>query len=136
MPVPLREANALPFEIWREEGVIRLVLTRGAHLDVPALKELLRVLGAVDPHGSAPVLVEHEERARMDERARELLRRMHHSPARPVAYMANDLEDRVQGAMLGRVYDRLFPFRAFVWKEEALRWLEGWLKSPHLRVVR
>jgi hypothetical protein len=136
MPVPLREVNALPFEIWREEGVIRLIFTRGACIDVPALKELLRVLGAVDPAGTAPVLVEQEERAHMYGTARELLRRIQHRPARPVAFMAYDLEDRVHGAMLGRVYNERFPFRSFVWKEEALRWLEGWLRSPHLRVLR
>ena len=135
MPVPLRDKNALPFELWREEGVIRLVFTRGAQVDVPAMKELLRVLGAVDPTGRAPVLVEQEERVHVDALARNLLRRACHGPARPVAFMANDIEDRVHGAMLSRFYNERFPFRAFVWREEALRWIEGWLRSPELRVV-
>ena len=135
MPVPLRDVNALPFELWREDGVIRLVLTRGAHVDIPMMKELLRVLGAVDPSGRAPVLLEQEERAAFDERARELLRRSCQQPGRPVALMAYDVAGRVQGEMLARYYGTRFPLRAFAWKDEALRWIEGWVRSPQLRVV-
>lgn len=136
MPVTLRDAHALPFEIWREHGVIRLLLTHGSRIDVPMIKEIIRVMGALDPAGRSPVLLEQEERARMDDTARALLFRASQRPTRPVAFMANDLADRVQGELLTRYFNQRFPFRTFAWREDAMRWIEGWMKSPELRVVR
>lgn len=134
--MPVHDVNVLPFELWREEGVIRLVLTRNASIDVPMIKELMRVLGAVDPTGRAPVLVEQEDRVEFDERARALLRRTCMGGGRPVALMAYDVAGRVQGVMLATYFSDRFPLRVFVWREEALRWIDGWTRSPGLRVVR
>ena len=137
MPSSMHAVNVLPFELWREEGVIRLVLSRGARIDICALKELLRVLGAVDPTGRAPVLVEEEDRVEFNEQARDMLRRISKSGGgRPVAVMAYDLTGRVQGGMLAHYFSGSFPMRTFAWREEAMRWIDGWMRSPELRVVR
>jgi hypothetical protein len=130
------DTHALPFEIWREDGTIRLLLTRSSRIDLPVMKEILRVVGAIDPSGRSPVLVEQEDRAVLEEGARGFLLRLHHRPGRPVAFVANDLADRVQGELLGRYYSDRFPFRTFAWKEEAVHWIHAWLRSPGLRVVR
>lgn len=135
MQAAWNEAHALPFEIWRENGVIRLLLTRSSRIDVPVLKEILRVIGAVDPDGRSPVLLEQEDRAVLEEGARSLLHRIHHRPSRPVAFVANDPADRTVGEMLGRYFHACFPFRTFAWKDEALHWVEAWTRSPGLRVV-
>lgn len=136
MPVPLRDAHALPFEIWREEGVIHLLLTRGSRIDNNVMKEILRVMGAIDPAMRSPVLLEQEDRAVLAEGARALLHRFARVPGRPVAFIASDLRDRVQGEMLTHWFNTRFPFRTFAWKTDALKWVEAWQRSPGLRVLR
>jgi hypothetical protein len=136
MQAAWNEAHALPFEIWREDGVIHLLLTHSSRIDAPVIKEILRVIGAVDPGGRSPVLVEQEDRAVLEEGARSLLHRVHHRPSRPVAFVANDLADRTAGELLGRYFHDRFPFRTFAWKVDALHWVGAWLRSPGLRVVR
>ena len=81
MPHRLRDVAALPFELWREGGVIHIQFLRDARLDVPMVKELLRVLEAVDPTGRAPVLVEHENRVQLEPEAAALLRRSCERPS-------------------------------------------------------
>jgi hypothetical protein len=97
MALPLRDPTTLPFELWREHGVVFLQFGHAASIDVPLVKELLRVLNAVDPTGRAPILVDHDARVELLPAAFQLLRRSCRRPSRPVAWMARDRADLLQG---------------------------------------
>lgn len=116
--------------------MIHIQFLRDARLDVPMVKELLRVLEAVDPTGRAPVLVEHENRVQLEPEAAALLRRSCERPSRPLAWMARDRAEVLEGEMHARQFHAHFPMRTFTWREEAMRWIKAWLRSPDLRVVR
>ncbi|MFN9324047.1 MAG: hypothetical protein ACK6A5_01525 [Flavobacteriales bacterium] len=44
-----------PFELWKEEGILHLVLAVGANMKVRDMKELIRLISALDTSRSAPV---------------------------------------------------------------------------------
>ncbi|MBL7964002.1 MAG: hypothetical protein JNM31_09165 [Flavobacteriales bacterium] len=131
----VRMEEAFPFELWRENGVVNVVFSQTARIDVPCMKDLLRLIAALDPLCQVPVLVQLEAPVRMDNEARQLLVRQSQGLNRPVALLSNDMACRSQGEMLAHLLKPLFPFRTFAWREEADRWVEGWSRSPSLRVV-
>ncbi|MBK7553406.1 MAG: hypothetical protein IPI55_02065 [Flavobacteriales bacterium] len=60
----------MPFEIWREEGVMRVVMGQFMRIGVSEVKEIIRVLGVIDDTGSDPVVLELEEHVRVSPDAR------------------------------------------------------------------
>ncbi|MCB9169846.1 MAG: hypothetical protein H6594_05765 [Flavobacteriales bacterium] len=128
-------SSAYPFELWREDGVLRLLLTRHARIGPTEAKELVRLIAALDPLGEAPVLLELGELVQVGPVAKELLSRLHGEPRRAVALLALDTSDRLQGEFFRRFHRPLFPFRVFADPQEAHRWLAIWARSPGLRMV-
>lgn len=118
-----KPAFGSPFELWREDGVVHLVVAEGARVRLGDMKELVRLVAALDPTGSAPVLMECRERATVDDSARELLRRLCRTDGNPVAFFTHDLDCRLQGEIFKRVQRPAFQFRVFGWRDEACRWV-------------
>ncbi len=112
-----------PFEIWREEGLVRLVLSQGATIQVSEMKELLRLLDALDPGRTTPVLLEQDELAGISHEAGTFVLRACKGPGRCVAFMAHGLADRLQGNFFLRFQRPRFLFRVFGERAEAMRWL-------------
>lgn len=111
-----------PFVLWEEEGILHLVLGNAEPIGPWAMKDLLRRMRHIDPIGGQPVLVEQQELMRMTPDARAFLVRVCQSDARPVAFVADDLPDRIQGEFFLRFHKPGFPFRVFAFREEAYRW--------------
>lgn len=111
-----------PFEVWEEDGVIRLVLCSSSIIDRWAMRQVLRRIQALDRIGGLPVLVEQEELVRMTPDARTFLSRACGNDKRPVAFVAYDLPDRIQGEFFARFYRPHFPFRVCASIDDAHRW--------------
>ena len=117
-----RPAFDSPFELWREEGFLHLVLARSAQVGVPQMKEMIRLIGVMDPTGRAPVMLEYNALVAVTEDARKLLRRVCGAQGHPVALYTTDLECRLQGELFKQVHRPVFPFRVFGRREEGFRW--------------
>jgi hypothetical protein len=87
------------------------------------MKELIRLIAALDPSGTAPVLLECREQVVVTENARALLRRVCGAQGHAVAFLTTDLNCRLQGEMFKTVQRPAFPFRVFGWREDAVRWV-------------
>lgn len=120
-----------PFELWREDGVLHLVLAPGAVMQMRDMKEVLRVIGALDPSGHAPVLLDYPDRFAVRAEAGELLRRVCGVHGHPVAFLTRDPLSRQQGERFLRLKRPAFPFRifddhakAYVWARERMQFAE------------
>ncbi len=111
-----------PFELWREDGVLRLVLARGAQVDLQHMKEFIRLVAALDTTGSTPVLMEYPAQVLVADNARALLRRVCGAQGHPVALLVADDGGRAQAELFKYVERPSFPFRIFDQREEAERW--------------
>ncbi len=119
------DATRTVFEAWEEGEMLRLVLRVRATIDQAVMKDILRCLDLLDPRGLRPVMVEMEDLVRMTSEARLLLVRACRNGHRPVAYMAHDLPERIQGEFFVRHHRPPFPFRVFSFREEAEHWILG-----------
>lgn len=111
-----------PFELWREDGLLHLVMAKGARIQVRDMKEFIRLVGALDRSGRSPVLMEYAEHVVVEDRARALLRRVCGAQGHPVALFAMDPTSRNQAELFKHVERPAFPFRVFSLREEAFRW--------------
>jgi hypothetical protein len=127
---PSREQRPPVFNVYDEDGVIHLVLGHTDTIDPWVMKEILRALHRVDPVGGAPVMVEQHDVVRMTPDAKFFLARICEQHIRPVAYMAYDLPERIQGEFFLRFHKPRFPFRVFNAHDEALKWF-GQFTSAH-----
>ncbi len=118
-----RSAFGSSFELWRQDGVLHLVLAKGACLDTKGMKELLRLAAVLDPKADASILVECAEQVIIPLDARMLMQRSCTGAQRSVAFVTADLEMRLQGELFKRLQRPVFPFRVFGWREDAWRWL-------------
>jgi len=118
-----KPAFSSPFELWKEDGILHLVLAKGAVMTTRDMKEVIRLIAALDRSGKAPVMLEYPEGVSVDPPARALLRRVCGSQGHPVAFLTTDLNSRLQGDMFRTVERPAFPFRVFCWREEAYRWV-------------
>ena len=135
----VRKLNAVapvPFEIWREEGVMRVVMGQFMRIGVSEVKEIIRVLGVIDDTGSDPVVLELEEHVRVSPDARVFLSRCRSGAGRPVAMVAFDRADREMGDLFRQYLQPAFPFRTFGHVADAGDWASGWLRAPRMRVVQ
>jgi len=131
-----RSAFGSSFELWREDGVLHLVLAKGACLDAQGMKELLRLAAVLDPEAHAPVLVECGEQVIVPEDARMLMQRSCTGAQRSVAFVTTDLEMRLQGELFKRLQRPRFPFRVFGWREDAWRWVRERKQLRDLKLAR
>lgn len=115
----------MAFEAWEEGEVLRLLLRNTTPIDNRIIKDILRAMDLLDPYGTRPVMVEQEDLMRMTSEARVLLVRACRHGHRPVAFVANDLPERIQGEFFARFHRPPFPFRVFGFREEAEHWLLG-----------
>lgn len=111
-----------PFELWREDGILHLVLAKGAQVRVHDMKEFIRLVAALDRTGKAPVLMEYAEQVVVEERARALLRRVCGAHGHPVALLAEHATGRAQAELFKHLERPAFPFRVFVLRASAHRW--------------
>lgn len=118
-----RPAFDSPYELWRENGLVFLVVADDAALGLREMKEVIRQIAAIDAEGNAPVLMECRQRAQIGEDARNFLCRACGQQGHPVALLTSDLDMRLQGELFKQVHKPNFPFRVFGWREEATRWV-------------
>ena len=111
-----------PFELWREEGILHLVLAKGARVDVHHMKEFIRLVAALDRSGKSPVVMEYAEQVVVADGARALLRRVCGAQGHPVALFAAHANGRAQAELFKHVERPAFPFRVFALREAAFRW--------------
>lgn len=109
----VRPAFGSPFELWREDDVLHLVLAKEARMGSADVKELIRLVAAMDPAGRTPVLLEYPEGVEVADEARRLLRRACREQGHPIAFFSNDHQGRVQGELFKRMHAPAFPFKAF-----------------------
>jgi hypothetical protein len=134
----VRKLNAMapvPFEIWREDGVLRVLLGSFTCIGVNEAKEMVRVLGAVDASGLEPVVIDTEEHVRFTADARVFLSRCCPDVGRPVAFVGFDGTDRLVAERFAHFLQPAFPFKAFNYLGDALDWSMGWQHAPRMRVV-
>lgn len=117
-----RPAFGQPFELWREEGILHLVLAKGAQVRIHDMKEFIRLTAALDRTGRAPVLMEFPEQVVVEERARALLRRVCGAQGHAVALLAEEANARGQAELFKHVERPAFPFRVFHERTAAYRW--------------
>lgn len=111
-----------PFELWREEGLLRFVLAPGARVDVRHMKEFVRLVAALDRSGRAPVVMEFHAQAVVADDARALLRRVCGVQGHPVALVASDVPGHAQAELFKHLERPAFPFRVFDSLQAAELW--------------
>ncbi len=122
MLTPAADPVKQPFDMWEDHGAVRLVLRSTALIDACVMKDIMRALRRTDPLGGAPVVVQQEQFVRMTPDAKFFLARVCTNDKRPVAYLAEDLPERIQGEFFLRFHKPVFPFRLFNTLEEAQDW--------------
>ncbi|MCC6541221.1 MAG: hypothetical protein IT225_03265 [Flavobacteriales bacterium] len=118
-PLPAFEQ---PFELWREDGSLHLVLAPGAQLDPQHMKEFIRLVGALDPAGTCPVIMEFPAHVAVTDEARALLRRVCGAQGHAVALVATHASSRAQAEVFKHVERPAFPFRIFNDRKAAETW--------------
>ncbi len=114
-----------PFELERENGVVHLTFRSAFHVGVAQLKEILRLLSALDPTVHVPLVVLCPGGLELAEPARGMLARACRAGCRPVAIATPELDMRLQAEVFRMVHRPAFPFRVFHSVDDAL----GWLRS-------
>lgn len=117
-----KPAFGSPFELWREQEVLHVVLAERARMGLAETKELLRLVAAMDPTGRMPVLLHYPEGVELEEGARRLLRRACRGQEHPVAFFSNGHHGRAQAELFKHMHAPAFPFRVFAWHADAFRW--------------
>lgn len=122
-----------PFELWRDDGVLHLVLVEGAQLKAKVMKEMIRLVAALDSTGGVPVLIDHAPGVAVDESARQLLVRVCRAQGHPVAVYTTSQQCRSQLEFFRQVHRPRFPFRVFDSRNEAWRWARERLQIEAVR---
>ena len=111
-------------EIWRDDRILRLIYRRDADLDLEAQKEVIRMLGLVDPLNEMPILLELESQVMIHKESREFAHRFSNIYQRPaIAMLAHDLADKIQANFYAHYYRPKTPFKVFYRLSDAERWL-------------
>lgn len=132
MPTANAHPATDPYELWEQEGVLYLKLGNSVPIDPWTMKEILRGVSELDPSGDAPILVEQQELVRMTADAKSFLVRACKAQSRPVAFMAYDLPDRIQGEFFVRFHKPVFPFRVFGARDHAMDWFSRFASGLHV----
>ena len=127
-----RPVFSSPFELWKEEGVLFLVLQPGATMKTQDMKEVIRLIAALDRSGKAPVFLEYPGNFAVQPGARDLLRRVCGAQGHPVAFYTTDPVSRQQGEYFKEVQRPAFPFRVFQLRDQAFAWTRERLQLVEL----
>ncbi len=111
-----------PFELWRDEGLLHLVLAERARMAMREMKEVLRLIAAMDRSGAAPVLIDHAPHVLVDDDARRLLTRVCRAQGHPVVVYCADARTRDELERFRALHRPRFPFKVFASRHEAWRW--------------
>jgi hypothetical protein len=130
------QTGIAPFELWREEGVLRLVFCNGSRIGPKETKELFRYLSILDGPCSMPLVVENEERVRFDPSMLELAQRVCRRKERPLALLVHSMQDRAYADACLAARPAAVPAKVFYTEVAAMHWAQQWLLSPGLRLVR
>ncbi len=114
-----------PYELWREDGILHLILNRTARIGMHEIKEILRIIKALDPVNMHPVMVLSDASANISNDARRLLQRSCRGDLkRSVAYVAGSFSDRISGDLFALVSRPTFPFKLVGTSNDAFKWFE------------
>ena len=119
------------FHLEEAGGILVLLLGNSAPVDELVMKDILRAIHRLDPVGGMPILVQQDELVRMSPEAKTFLARTCNNRERPVAFMAYDLPDRIQGDFFLGVHKPKFPFRVFSVAEEAQQWFSKFTNNQY-----
>jgi hypothetical protein len=111
-----------PFELWRDEGVLHLVLADDARMGTREMKEVLRLIRAMDREGQSPVVIGHAPGVTVADDARRLLARVCRAQGHPVVVHCADARTRDELERFRAVYRPQFPFKVCAHLNEAWRW--------------
>lgn len=111
-----------PFELWREDGVLHLVLAQGARFRMRQMKEVVRLVAAMDSTGRTPVLIDHAPDVAVEDDARALLVRVCRAQGHPVVVYTTNAQTQGQLELFRQVHKPRFPFRVCRTRLAAWRW--------------
>ena len=111
-----------PFELWREDGILRLVISSDVIISVHEVKEWMRLLSALDPRCEAPLLVEQQGDLRLAGHAWEFAIRCGNVDSRSMALLVRDARSRALANLFLRSFDTAFPISVFSQEKTAMRW--------------
>ena len=120
------------FELEREDRVLRIVFRSVCQLAVLHVKEILRLVGAMDPAVHTGVVVECPEGLEVGEASRMMLARACRSACRPVAIHTPDLDLRLQTELFRAMHRPAFPMRVFHSGVEAQRWVHDQIRAREM----
>lgn len=118
-----------PFELWRDDAVLHLSLTEGARLSAKVMKEMVRLVAALDHTGHSPVLIDHAHGVSIEDDARALLVRVCRAQGHPVIVYSGSDQCRMQVEVFRQVHRPSFPLRVFTSREDAWRWAQAFQQS-------
>ncbi|MCB9184722.1 MAG: hypothetical protein H6591_12495 [Flavobacteriales bacterium] len=111
-----------PFELWRDTGVLHLVLADHAYLRRQEMKEMIRLIGALDGTGRVPVMIDHAPDVAIEDDARALLVRICRAQGHPVVVYTTSTVCQRQLELFRQVHRPRFPFHVAASREEAWSW--------------
>ena len=116
-------ALVAPFELWREEQILHLTFGSSSSIGVTEIKEVLRLISALDPVNERVVVVHSDGSVSISADARLFLARSCNGELRrSVALVAETLSSRVTGDMFSLLNRPRFPFLVVNSVREALKW--------------
>lgn len=119
LPVSL----STPYELWREDGVLHLTLNPSARIGLFEIKEVLRLVRAMDPVSNHLVMVHSDGNVSVSSEARILLSRSCNGELRrSVAFVADTLSARITADMFALLNRPKFPFKVVSSAREACKW--------------
>ncbi len=117
-------------EIWKDGPIIRLLYRSKCDLDLSAQKDVIQLLGLIDPANKLPLLVELGSQVMIHKEAREFAHRYSNMYRRPaIALLAHELSDKMQANFYAHVHKPRTPFKVFYRLADAEEWL---LKSQEV----
>lgn len=126
---PMQQQDPLqaigPYELERQEDVLRIAFRAAYQVDPLQMKEILRLVAALDPAVQAAVVVDCPAGLTVTEETRALLARACRSACRPVAIATPELDLRLQAQVFKVVHRPGFPMRVFSSYAEALQWVRA-----------
>lgn len=111
-----------PFELWRDEGVLHLVLADGAQLSAREVKEVVRLVAALDRDGRSPLMIDHAPNVAVADGARRLITRVCKAHGHPVVVYTASIRCQGQLELFRQVHKPSFPFKVCSSREEAWAW--------------